>query len=95
MRAEEEDDKKLQWNEYAVEGTSPAWLSIRGVTVAFVEVADDDYEIDDASHPNALLRLRDFETGEVREIGVYTYEEAQHLADLHGQKYLDREQPSN
>jgi hypothetical protein len=57
MRAEEEDDKKLQWNEYAVEGTSPAWLSIRGVTVAFVEVADDDYEIDDASHPNALCAL--------------------------------------
>src|SRR5687768_10440943 len=65
------------------------------LTVAFVEVADDDYEIDDASHPNALLRLRDFETGEVREIGIYTYEEAWHLADLHGQKYLDREQPSN
>jgi hypothetical protein len=47
------------------------------------------------SDPNALLRLRDFETGEVREIGVYTYEEARHLADLHGQKYLDMEQSIN
>jgi hypothetical protein len=52
LRAEEEEAKKLQWNAYAVEGTSPAWLSIgQRVTVAFVELADENYEIDDASHP--------------------------------------------
>ena len=83
---EQEGQENLEWNEYAVKGASPAWLSIgQRVTVAFVELADENHEIDDASHPNALLRLRDFETGEVREIGVYTYEEARRLADLHGQ----------